>query len=71
LLGSTCPEELRKAMLILDEQFAIFNLSIDHSKTQLIRSNTELSDTINVIYNKESNLWENVTVQKRMKWLGF
>lgn len=49
LLGATCPDELRKAMSILDELFAVFNLTIDHSKTQLIRSNTELPDSISII----------------------
>ena len=49
LLGATSPIELRKAMLILDELFAVFNLSIDHCKTQLIRSNTELPEYLLII----------------------
>ena len=58
-------------MIILDEQLAIFNLSIDHSKTQLIRSNTELPERLYIIWNKDLNLWEPLVVKKRMKWLGF
>ena len=36
-------------MLILDEQLAIFNLTIDHNKTQLIRSNVELPERVSII----------------------
>ena len=71
LLASTSEEELKKALEILDRLLATFNLSLDHSKTQFIRSFTELPVVINVILDKETGLWKPLKACKRMKWLGF
>ena len=71
LLASTSEEELKKALEILDRLLAAFNLSLDHCKTQFIRSSAELSDVINVILDKETGSWKPLKACKRMKWLGF
>jgi hypothetical protein len=71
LLASTSEVELKKALEILDRLLATFNLSLDHCKTQFIRSSAELSDVINVILDIETGSWKPLKACKRMKWLGF
>jgi hypothetical protein len=70
LLASTSVEELKKALLILDRLLATFSLSLDHSKTQFIRSSDELLPEIDVLYDRQSNFWRPIKFSKRMKWLG-
>ena len=52
LFGSTDKEELKKALKILDELLAIFNLSLDHSKTHFIMSSSDLPESIDILYNR-------------------
>ena len=49
LFGSTNKDELKKALRILDELLAIFNLSLDHTKTHFIRSSLDLPESIDIL----------------------
>ena len=71
LIGATCQRELQKAIMILEHLLRIFDLNIDHSKTQAIRSHKDLPEKLNIIWDKSNCCWKEFTVLNRMKWLGF
>ena len=58
---------LKKALKILDELLAFFNLSLDHSKTHFIRSSKDLPDFIDILYNRDSESWEYINAETRLK----
>ena len=71
LIGATCEKELQKTIRLLEHHLLIFDLHVDHSKTQLVRSNLDLPDKAEINWVASKLCWEPVDVRKRMKWLGF
>ena len=71
LIGATCEKELQKTITLLEKQLLMFDLHIDHSKTQFVRSSLNLSDKAYINWNEADKCWEHFDLLKRMKWLGF
>jgi hypothetical protein len=57
--------------MLLEKHLLIFDLHIDHDKTQFVRSSTDLPETAEIRWNKVDSCWNGFDAQKRMKWLGF
>jgi hypothetical protein len=63
--------ELQKTIRLIEEHLKIFDLHIDHSKTQYVISNPDFPDTADIKWNAGGLCWDSAPVLKRMKWLGF